>query len=217
MGGSSSTQRTQIPDYMSDAGRLAVQRANQIFEAGRMPYTGIDVVGINPSEKAAMENVASAASAFGMAVPQGDPFAGMEAQTTNGLTGYSSMPIFISDMQRLKEQRPDQYAAFAKMTGFDPITGEAIAPPTPVAAAPVRRSNNDDDGPSHAEIMAMHYGINSGTPSSKLDTKGQIGKYSTPSHGLSFGQKLKADLGYAAATAKKDIGKLFGGFGGGGK
>ena len=216
MGGSSSTQRTQIPDYMSDASRLAVQRANQIFEAGRMPYTGIDVVGINPSEKAAMENVASAASAFGMAVPQGDPFAGMEAQTTNGLTGYSSMPIYISDMQRLKEQRPDQYAAFAKLTGFDPITGEAIAPPAPVAAAPVYSSNNDDDGPSHAEIMAMHYGANSGTPSSKLDTKGQIGKYSTPSHGLSFGQQLKADLGYAAATAKKDIGKLFGSLGGGG-
>ena len=156
MGGSSSTQRTQIPDYMSDASRLAVQRANQIFEAGRMPYTGIDVVGINPSEKAAMENVASAASAFGMAVPQGDPFAGMEAQTTNGLTGYSSMPIYISDMQRLKEQRPDQYAAFAKLTGFDPITGEAIAPPAPVVAAPAYSSNNDDDGPSHAEIMAMH-------------------------------------------------------------
>lgn len=217
MGGSSSTQSTQIPDYMSDASRLAVQRANQIFEAGRMPYTGIDVVGINPSEKAAMENVASAASAFGMAVPQGDPFAGMEAQTTNGLTGYSSMPIYISDMQRLKEQRPDQYSAFAKLTGFDPITGEAIAPPTPVAAAPVYSSNNDDDGLSHAEIMAMHYGTNSGTPSSKLDTKGQIGKYATPSHGLSFGQQLKADLGYAAATAKKDIGKIFGGFGGGGK
>ena len=217
MGGSSSTQRTQIPDYMSDASRSAVQRANMIYEAGRMPFTGIDVVGINPSEKAAMENVASAASAFGMAVPEGDPFAGMEAQTTNGLTGYSSMPIYISDMQRLKEQRPDQYAAFARMTGFDPITGEAIAPPAPVAAAPVYSSNNDDDGPSHAEIMAMHYGINSGTPSSKLDTKGQIGKYSTPSHGLSFGQKLKADLGYAAATAKKDIGKIFGGFGGGGK
>ena len=51
MGGSSSTQRTQIPDYMSDASRLAVQRANQIFEAGRMPFTGIDVVGLNPSEK----------------------------------------------------------------------------------------------------------------------------------------------------------------------
>ena len=148
MGGSSSTQRTQIPDYMSDAGRLAVQRANQIFEAGRMPFTGIDVVGLNPSEKAAMENVASAASAFGMAVPQGDPFAGMEAQTTNGLTGYSSMPIYISDMQRLKEQRPDQYAAFARMTGFDPITGEAIAPPAPAMSQAVSSGGgggNDDD------------------------------------------------------------------------
>ena len=199
MGGSSSTQRTQIPDYMSDASRLALQRANQIFEAGRMPYTGIDVVGINPSEKAAMENVASAASAFGMAVPQGDPFAGMEAQTTNGLTGYSSMPIYISDMQRLKEQRPDQYAAFAKLTGFDPITGERIAPPTPVATAPVYSSNNDDDGPSHAEIMAMHYGttpnsLTTGGPSaasqavfSQADLMGN--------HGGSYASKIKSDIG----------------------
>lgn len=200
MGGSSSTQRTQIPDYLSDASRLAVQRADQIFEAGRMPYTGIDVVGINPSEKAAMENVASAASAFGMAVPQGDPFAGMEAQTTNGLTGYSSMPIYISDMKRLQEQRPDQYAAFAKLTGFDPITGEAIAPPpAPIARGPVYSSNNDDGGPSHAEIMAMHYGttpnsLTTGGPSaasqavfSQADLMGN--------HGGSYASKIKSDIG----------------------
>jgi len=200
MGGSSSTQSTQIPDYLSDASRLATQRANQIYEAGRMPFTGIDVVGLNPSEKAAMENVASAASAFGMAVPQGDPFAGMEAQTTNGLTGYSSMPIYISDMQRLKEQRPDQYAAFARLTGFDPITGEAIAPPAPVYAAPVYSSNNNDDGgPSHSEIMAMHYGttpnsLTTGGPSaasqavfSKADLMGN--------HGGSYASKIKSDIG----------------------
>ena len=216
MGGSSSTQRTQIPDYMSDASRLAVQRANQIFEAGRMPYTGIDVVGINPSEKAAMENVASAASAFGMAVPQGDPFAGMEAQTTNGLTGYSSMPIYISDMQRLKEQRPDQYAAFAKLTGFDPITGEAIAPPTPVAAAPVYSSNNDDDGPSHAEIMAMHgrtYSSDGSTPNySSTGSAPTVRPILRPSSlgGTSNRTEDKVRLGISSAINNSPVGRLFG-------
>lgn len=128
MGGTTSTQETKVPSYMDEAGKLAVQRMNQIYEMGRMPFTGIDVVGLNPSERAAMENVSSAASAFGMAVPQGDPFAGMQSQTTGGLTGYSSMPIYISDMERLKAERPDQYAEFASMSGFDPITGARTSP-----------------------------------------------------------------------------------------
>ena len=134
MGGSSSTQTTKIPDYMSDAGRTAAQRANMIYEAGRMPFTGIDVVAINPAEQAAIDQAAMAASAFGMPSAAANPFEGMEVLESGGLRGYSSYPIYISDMQRLKEQRPDQYAAFAKMTGFDPITGEAIAPPAPVVA-----------------------------------------------------------------------------------
>jgi len=185
---------------MSDAGRLATQRANMIYEAGRMPFTGIDVVAINPAEQAAIDQAAMAASAFGMPSASANPFANMEAQTTNGLTGYSSMPIYISDMQRLKEQRPDQYAAFAKLTGFDPITGEAIAPPAPVYAAPAYSSNNnDDDGPSHAEIMAMHYGttpnsLTTGGPSaasqavfSQADLMGN--------HGGSYASKIKSDIG----------------------
>ena len=131
MGGSSSTQSTQIPDYMTDAGKLATQRANMIYEAGRMPFTGIDVVAINPAEKAAMDQANMAAAAFGMPTGTADPFSGMEVIESGGLRGYSSYPIYLADMKRLKEQRPDQYAALARQSGFDPITGQALAPPTP--------------------------------------------------------------------------------------
>lgn len=214
--GSSATKQTQAAQNFTNAQDAAIARAMELYKRGPTPNVGIDVVAINDAEKAALQNVNAAANAFGLQSAGTMPFQGMEVIEQGGLRGYSSYPVFLDNMKRLKELRPAQYAEMSKLAGYDMITGEPIAPPTPVA--PVYSSNNnDDDGPSHAEIMAMHYGTNSGTPSSKLDTKGQIGKYSTPSHGLSFGQQLKADLGYAAATAKKDIGKLFGGFGGGGK
>lgn len=185
---------------MSDAGRLATQRANMIYEAGRMPFTGIDVVAINPAEQAAIDQAAMAASAFGMPSAAANPFEGMEMLESGGLRGYSSYPIYIADMTRLKEQRPEQYAALARQSGFDPITGEAIAPPAPVYAAPAYSSNNNDDGgPSHAKIMAMHYGttpnsLTTGGPSaasqavfSKADLMGN--------HGGSYASKIKSDIG----------------------
>ena len=226
MGGSSSTQRTQIPDYMSDAGRTATQRANQIYEAGRMPFTGIDVVAINPAEQAAIDQAAMAASAFGMPSAAANPFEGMEMLESGGLRGYSSYPIYIADMQRLKEQRPDQYAALARQSGFDPITGEAIAPPTPVATAPVYSSNNDDGGPSHAEIMAMHYGnkysSDGSTPNysstgsaptikPKLRPKYTISDSSGKTVGFTNSSSGTSTVGEAISSA---VGKIFGGFGG---
>lgn len=131
MGGSSSTQSTQIPNYLTDANKLAISRINQIYEAGRMPFTGIDVVAINPAERAAMDQANMAATAFGMPTAAADPFSGMEMLESGGLRGYSSYPIYLADMKRLKEQRPDQYAALARQSGFDPITGQALAPPAP--------------------------------------------------------------------------------------
>ena len=62
----------------------------------------------------------------------------------------------------------------------------------------------------------MHYGIKpAGSVSGLMDTKGQIGKYSGSMQGMSPIDKIKSDLGYAKATVKKDVGKLFGGLFGG--
>jgi len=188
MGGSSSTQTTQRPQYAEDAMRLATQRANQIYEAGRMPFTGIDVVAINPAEQAAIDQAAMAASAFGMPSAAANPFEGMEMLESGGLRGYSSYPIYLADMQRLKDQRPDQYAALARQSGFDPITGEAIAPPAPVYTAPAYSSNNDDDGPSHAEIMAMHYGTGGG---SSWSSDGSTPNYSSTGSAPTIKPKLR--------------------------
>ena len=224
MGSSRSTEKTELPEWYATAAKEAISRANQIYELGRTPYTGVDVVAVNPYEQAASRNVGAMASAFGLDAPAELDMGGMPTVTSGGVTGYSSYPMYVSDMERLKEQRPDQYEYFARMTGFDPITGagtgplpavgagagatSAVAPVAPVG--PVASVGGNDDGPSHLDIMAQHNAMRDGL-SSRLDTKGQIGKYATPSHGLSFGDQVKADLGYAAGTIKKDVGKLFGG------
>ena len=208
MGGSSSTESRQIPDYLTDANKLAISRINQIYEAGRMPYTGIDVVAINPAERAAMDQANMAAAAFGMPTATADPFSGMDVIESGGLRGYSSYPIYLDDMKRLKEQRPDQYAALARQSGFDPITGQALAPPAPVyTGGAYYGGGGDGGGGSTADAIALHHAIHgtggtgsllTGRPSaasravfSKADLMGN--------HGGSYVSKIKSDIGKIAS------------------
>jgi hypothetical protein len=219
MGSSSTTvQENKVPAYLEEASKLAVEEAKKIKEMGYLPYFGPEVAAVNPYEQAMAQNVGGMASAFGLSAPAAMDMSGVDTAASGGVTGYTTAPAYFSALERLKETRPDQYEYFARMTGFDPITGASTGPlpdagasGVPTAPASVGSKN---DGPSHLDIMARHNAMRDGL-SSRLDTKGQIGKYATPSHGLSFGDQLKADLGYAAGTAKKDVGKLFGGLFGG--
>ena len=131
MGSSKTTQETKIPEYLEEAGRIAVQQAQQAQQMGYIPYMGPEIATINPYEQALAQNVGSMASAFGMAAPAGLDM-GMPTVTQGGMTGYSSYPIYQSALERLREQRPEQYEYFAGQTGFDPITGAAtgFAQPT---------------------------------------------------------------------------------------
>jgi len=174
MGSSKTTQETKIPEYLEEAGRLAVQQAQQAQQMGFIPYMGPEIATINPYEQAAAQNVGQMASAFGMAAPAGLDM-GMPTVTQGGMTGYSSYPIYQGAMERLREQRPEQYEYFAGQTGFDPITGAATGYSAPAAVQDLRTmmsstapasggSSNNDDAPSHAEIMDMHYGPEQGPP-----------------------------------------------------
>ena len=172
--GSRSTTKTEIPQYLEDAGKLAIQQAQQIQQMGYMPYMGPEVAAVNPYEQAAAQGVGQMASAFGMAAPAGLDM-GMPTVTQGGVTGYSSYPVYQAAMERLREQRPEQYEFFANQTGFDPITGAAtnfMAAPIGQDAvvgggAPVSGGGGNDDSLSHAEIMQMHYGNPAG-PSGNL-------------------------------------------------
>ena len=155
--GSSSTQKTEIPKWVEDLGRVQAQRAVELQEMGYMPYMGPEVAAVNPYEQAMASNVGGMASAFGLQAPATMDMGGMPTVTQGGLTGYTSYPSYISSLERLKEQRPDMYAGLAGMTKYDPITG-LINPDfqsnMPIFDAPVQSNmpvySGDDDAPMFA-------------------------------------------------------------------
>lgn len=159
MGSSKTTQETKIPEYLEEARKLALQQAQQIQQMGYVPYMGPEIAAVNPYEQAMAQNVGGMASAFGMAAPVGLDM-GMPTVTQGGMTGYSSFPVYQGAMERLREQRPEQYEFFAGQTGFDPITGAATSyvPPTfdvgeAVGGGQMPASGGGDDGPNMREFM----------------------------------------------------------------
>lgn len=165
MGSSKTTQETKIPEYLEEAGRLAIQQAQQAQQMGYIPYMGPEIAAVNPYEQAAAQNVGQMASAFGMAAPAGLDM-GMPTVTQGGMTGYSSYPIYQGAMERLREQRPEQYEYFAGQTGFDPITGAATGYSAPAAiqglgatmngavgGGQMPASGGGDDGPNMRQFM----------------------------------------------------------------
>lgn len=216
------TQTQTIPPEVTAANAAMLARGQKLAELGYIPYMGVDVAGINPAERAAMENVGQMASAFGLAAPETSQISAPEV-TMGGMTGYTSFPMYEGALERFRETRPDQYDAYAEALGYDPLTGEKKAAPTPVysgparapAAAPVNRMAAGVAPADAAYFSKGQYfradgsGIGAGSdkgagfsggfggapalgrPSSRLDTKGQIGKY----EGMSQATSLKDSVG----------------------
>jgi|DEB0MinimDraft_3_1074331.scaffolds.fasta_scaffold66701_1 hypothetical protein len=160
MGGSSSRQvqetqqKTEIPSWYEDAVKLQIKRADELQKLGRMPYMGPEVAAINPAEIAASRNVGQMASAFGLEAPAELSMGDMPTVTQGGLTGYTSYPAYIANMERLKEQRPDQYDFFSRMTGFDPITGAEVEQ---MSTLPAQTSTRAAPAPAAAPVDRMAY------------------------------------------------------------
>lgn len=159
--GSRSTQETKVPEYIEEAGKLALERAKQIQGMGYIPYMGPEVAVVNPYERAAAANVGSMASAFGMQAPVGLNMGGMPTVTQGGMTGYTSYPTYMSSLERLKETRPEMYEYLSGLGKFDPITGQVNpeydarmqAAVAPQVVAPSGSSGGGDDGPNMREFM----------------------------------------------------------------
>jgi len=184
--GSKSTQSTQIPEYIEEAGKLALERAKQIQAMGYIPYMGPEVAAVNPYEQAAAANVGSMASAFGMQAPAGLDMGGMPTVTQGGMTGYTSYPAYISSLERLKETRPEMYEYLSGLGKFDPITG-AVNPSYNMPVMQGEAASNmpvvsptsggGSDGGSTAEALERHYSI-------FPETRPKTGPYAAPSTGL---------------------------------
>lgn len=164
-GGSTSSTVT-VPQYIEDAARANLARADEISKIGYTPYYGPDVAAFTPMQQAAFQGTSDAASAFGLAGGGGTGVEGMPVPTTyaGGIQGYSSAPMFEQSMAELEARRPGQYAAI-NAPFIDPVTGAqpltpygaggadaAAAADAGYAAGTGGSSNSDDD--FHLQMMA---------------------------------------------------------------
>ena len=133
-GGSTSSTVT-VPQYIEDAARANLAKADEISRIGYTPYYGPDVAAFTPMQQAGFQNTAGMADAFGLA-GGGTGMEGMPTPTTyaGGVQGYSSAPMFEQSMAELEARRPGQYAAI-NAPFIDPVTGaQPMAPYGPSGA-----------------------------------------------------------------------------------
>lgn len=123
--GGSQTSSVEIPEYIEKAAQRNLNKAERISQLGYVPYYGPDVAAFTPMQQAAMQNVAGAAGAFGMATPQGQDIYGMPAPTeyAGGIQGYSSAPMFEQAQAELAARRPAQ-KSYIDSFFIDPFTGQ---------------------------------------------------------------------------------------------
>ena len=94
--GGSQTTEVKVPEYIQEAGKANLARADELAKIGYTPYYGPDVAAFSPMQQASFQNTADTASAFGLSAPtsQRDIMGGMPAPTqyAGGVSGYSSAP-----------------------------------------------------------------------------------------------------------------------------
>jgi hypothetical protein len=126
--GGGSTTSVEVPEYIERAAQRNLNKAEGISQIGYTPYYGPDVAAFTPSQQAAFQNTADSAGAFGMSAPtsQRDIMGGMDAPTTyaNGVSGYSSAPMFQQSLDQLEANRPGQ-KDYIDSFFVDPFTGRA--------------------------------------------------------------------------------------------
>jgi len=158
--GGSTTSEVKVPAYIENAARANLAKADAISQVGYTPYYGADVAAFNPMQQAAFQNTADTANAFGMATPTSptDIMGNMGAPQTyaNGVTGYSSAPMFQDAVDTLGYFRPNQKALLDSFfvnpyTGFDPSGAYSASPASGVAMEmqgqnPSFRPNTTDYG-----------------------------------------------------------------------
>ena len=137
--GGSTTSSVEIPEYIEEAARRNLAKAEDISQIGYVPYYGPDVAAFTPFQEAGFQQTADVASAFGMGpqMSRSDIMGGMPAATefAGGVRGYSSAPLYQQALDELAAQRPAQ-AQFIESFFIDPVTGQvgSRVPTTPPVA-----------------------------------------------------------------------------------
>ena len=139
MGKGGSTTQVEIPQYIEDAAKANLARADIISKLGYVPQSfGATTAAFTPMQMSAFGNTAQAADAFGLGTPAGaDIYGGMGAPTeyANGIRAYSAAPLFNQSMADFAYNRPDQFAAINDMF-IDPGSPPFALPPGVVPGLP---------------------------------------------------------------------------------
>ena len=114
--GGQTTQTASIPAWVEGASQANLAKANQVADIGPMRNYGPTVAAFNDNQTSAFQNTADIASAFGMDAPA-DAMAGMpKAQDFGGgVMGHSAAPIVDQQLAMLKQNNPNQAAAFQSL------------------------------------------------------------------------------------------------------
>lgn len=125
--GGSTTATNTIPNWVQDASQANLAKANQVADIGPMRNYGPTVAAFNDNQASAFQNTADLASAFGMNAPA-DVMAGMpEAQDFGGgVMGHSAAPMVDQQLAMLKQNNPNQAAAFQNL--FSDPGGRGLFP-----------------------------------------------------------------------------------------
>jgi hypothetical protein len=114
--GGKEKSKQEVPEWVKEQSQYQTDRANTAAKIGYLPWMGPDVAAVNPLEEAAMRGAGAAGSAFGIG-PEGDVMAGMpQAETfANGMSGYSSFPLYNEAIGKLREAAPGQMSEYDKL------------------------------------------------------------------------------------------------------
>ena len=198
--GGSSTTEVKVPQYIEDAARANLARADEISKIGYTPYYGPDVAAFTPMQQASFQNTSDMAGAFGLATPssQQDIYGGMGAPTTyaNGVRGYSSAPMFEQSLAQLQANRPGQYNAL-NAPFIDPVTGAQPSAPYQGAAG----------------IEAARAAEASGMPALVYSLGGRGGRGDYGASGASAGGGTGGGFGTGLGNAVSDASVAMGGTG----
>ena len=136
--GGSTTSSVQVPEYIEEAAKRNLSRADVISQIGYVPYYGPDVAAFTPTQEAAFQNVAGQAGAFGLTTPAGGAMAGMPTpqEFAGGVRGYSSAPLYEQSLGEFARRRPAQFNLIESLF-INPVTGEFEGAPVVDATPPV--------------------------------------------------------------------------------
>tara|TARA_R100001463_G_scaffold13659_3_gene36623 strand:+ start:3967 stop:5037 length:1071 start_codon:yes stop_codon:yes gene_type:complete len=172
MGKGGSSTNVEIPDYIENAARNNLARADFVSKLGYVPQSyGPTVAAFTPMQESAFGNTAQTASAFGLGAPTGaDVFGGMGEPTTyaNGVRGYSAQPLFKGMMDEFAADRPGQFAAINSMFidpyGYNPAGAFDMGSLVDINSTPI------DDTTTTTTTTTSGGGGGGGGSSSIIDT-----------------------------------------------